>query len=39
VHLLGGEERKAGTEIEPHLMAEHRKGADARAVALLGAIG
>src|SRR3569832_1806641 len=39
VQLLGGDERKALAEIEAHLVAEHRDGAGAGAVALLDTIG
>ena len=39
MQLLGGEQRKAGGKVEPHLMAEDRAGADAGAVALLHALG
>ena len=39
VQLLGGDQREAGGEIEAHLMAEHRAGADAGAVALFHALG
>ena len=39
VQLLGGDERKAALQIEPHLMAEDRAGADAGAVAFFDALG
>ena len=39
VQFLGGEQRKALREVEPHLMAEHRQGADAGAVVLRNPIG
>jgi hypothetical protein len=39
MQLLGGDQRKASGEIEPHLMAEYRQGAGAGAVMLFDAIG
>ena len=39
VHLLGGDQRKAFTQIKPHLMAENALGAGAGAVGLLHAMG
>jgi hypothetical protein len=39
VQLLGGDQREAGSEIEAHLMAEHRARANTRAVALFHALG
>jgi hypothetical protein len=39
MQLLGGEQRKGGREIEPHLMAEHRQGAGPGTVALFHAVG
>src|SRR5690606_28139300 len=38
VQLLGGDQREPGIEVEPHLPAEHRAGACACAVGLLGAV-
>ena len=38
VHFLGGDERKAGREVETHLRAEHAARAGAGAVGLDGAI-
>jgi len=37
VHLLGGQQRKAVSQIEAHLPAEHAEGADAGAVAAFDA--
>ena len=39
VQLLGGHQRKALRQVEAHLMAENRAGADAGAVALFDAFG
>ena len=39
VQLLGGDQRKAARQVEAHLMAEDRAGADAGAVALFDALG
>ncbi len=39
MQLLGGDQRKAGGEIEAHLMAEHRARAGAGAVVLFRAVG
>ena len=39
VQLLGGDERKAGGQIEAHLVAEHAERAGAGAVGLAHAFG
>src|SRR3546814_8886218 len=39
VQLLGGEEREASLQVESHLVAEDRKGADAGAVLLRHTLG
>ena len=38
VDLLGGDQREAVGEVEPHLVAEHAERAGAGAVGLLGAL-
>ena len=38
VQLLGGQHRKPGGQVEPHLVAEHRQRAGAGAVVLLRAV-
>ena len=39
VHLLGGDEREAGGQIEAHLMPEHAERAGAGAIGLANALG